>query len=161
MLAKQPSEVMVPPAPKPGKKILLEKMPGWKKLPFRYKSSFKNIFRNKTYLSLMIICSGFTTALIFLGLSLLDIVSTLDTGSNLIKTIQPILIFVVIIAVVFAVLIIYSLTRLNIETRRREIATLMVLGYTSRETIGYILRELFIVCVASIIIGMGLGVFIL
>jgi len=161
MLQKQPSEIMLPPAPKPGKKILLEKMPGWKKLSFKYKSSFKNIFRNKTYLSLMVICSGFTTALIFLGLALLDIISTVDTGSNLIKSIQPLLIFVVIIAVVFAVLIIYSLTRLNIETRRREIATLMVLGYTNRETIGYILRELFIVCIISIIFGMCVGVLIL
>jgi len=161
MLKKQPSEIMLPPAPKPGKKILLEKMPGWKKLSFKYKSSFKNIFRNKTYLSLMVICCGFTTALIFLGLSLLDIISTNDVGGNLIKSIQPLLIFVVVIAVVFAILIIYSLTRLNIEIRRREIATLMVLGYTNIETIGYILRELFIVCVIAIIFGMGMGILIL
>ena len=47
-LKEKPSTLMLGKAPKPGKKILLERIPFiWNHLKFKYKSMFKNIFRYK------------------------------------------------------------------------------------------------------------------
>ncbi len=70
-----------------------------------------------------------------------------------------ILVIIVILAAgALAIIVIYNLTNLNIDERRKEIATLKVLGYTDKETAGYIYREIFILTALGVVIGLGLGV---
>lgn len=52
-LREQPAQLLVPRAPKPGKRILLERVGFvWNRLSFKYKSSIRNIFRYKKHLVL-------------------------------------------------------------------------------------------------------------
>ena len=55
-------------------------------------------------------------------------------------------------------MVIYTLTNISISERRREIATLMVLGYNDREVTGYIYRELYINSIIGIVFGYPVGV---
>ena len=66
--------------------------------------------------------------------------------------------FVVIIAsAALCILVIYNLTDMNISERRREIATLKVLGYQQSEVQGYIFREVMIMSVMGALLGLPVG----
>ena len=66
-------------SPKPGKKIVLEKIPFfWKRISFKYKSMFRNIFRYKKNLISMIVGVGGCTALLLTGFGLKDSISVLS-----------------------------------------------------------------------------------
>lgn len=71
-----------------------------------------------------------------------------------------VIILIVCVAGLLAVLVLYNLTSINISERRREIATLKVLGFTDGETNSYIYREVFILTLLSIVVGLILGVFL-
>jgi putative ABC transport system permease protein len=71
-----------------------------------------------------------------------------------------IIILIVCVAGILAVLVLYNLTSINISERRREIATLKVLGFTDGETNSYIYREAFILTLLSIGVGLVLGIFL-
>jgi putative ABC transport system permease protein len=71
--------------------------------------------------------------------------------------------FVVSVAVIafsamLCALVIYNLTNINVSERRREIATLMVLGYKDNEVAGYIFREIYIMSFIGAILGIPCGV---
>lgn len=66
---------------KPGKKILLEKIPFiWDKMKFKYKSMFRNIFRFKKNLWMMILGVGGCSAILLTGFGLDDSLSVLTTN---------------------------------------------------------------------------------
>ncbi|WP_025724831.1 ABC transporter permease [Acholeplasma granularum] len=68
VLKERTSELLKQKSPKPGKKILLEYIPFiWNKLKFKYKSTFRNIFRQKRNLFLMLIGISGSTALLLAG----------------------------------------------------------------------------------------------
>lgn len=71
-----------------------------------------------------------------------------------------IIILIVCVAGILAILVLYNLTSINISERRREIATLKVLGFTDGETNSYIYREAFILTLISIGVGLVLGIFL-
>ena len=64
---------------------------------------------------------------------------------------------VILFAAALCVLVVYNLTNMNIGERKREIATLKVLGYRAGEVAGYIYREVFIMALFGIILGIPLG----
>lgn len=58
-LKERPCALLLPKAPKPGKRILLERIPFlWKKTKFKYKNTLRNIFRYKKNLIMMMIGVG-------------------------------------------------------------------------------------------------------
>lgn len=68
-----PAELMRPKAPKPGKRILLERMPFiWNRLSFITKVSLRNIFRYKARFFMTVIGIAGCTALILAGFGLHD-----------------------------------------------------------------------------------------
>ena len=71
------------------------------------------------------------------------------------------LLILAIVVVVFAglltALVVYTLTNINISERNREIATLMVLGYHDKEVCGYIYREVYIMSILGVILGVPCG----
>lgn len=72
-LMEKPNALLVPKAPKAGRRILLERIGViWKKLKFKYKSSIRNIFRFKRNLIMMIVGVGGCTGLMIVGLGLRD-----------------------------------------------------------------------------------------
>ncbi len=72
-LSEKPNALLVPKAPKAGKRIVLERIGFfWKRLKFKHKSSIRNIFRFKRNLIMMIVGIGGCTALMLVGLGLRD-----------------------------------------------------------------------------------------
>ena len=127
-LGAQPAELLRPRAPKAGKMIFLEHIPFlWKRLAFRYKSSLRNVFRYKGHLLMTVISVAGSTALVFAGFSLRNIADRLVATSG---------------AAIADTLIPISLR---------------VLGYRGREAAGYIYREVLIMAVMGICIGIPLG----
>lgn len=160
-LGAQPAELLRPRAPKAGKMIFLEHIPFlWKRLAFRYKSSLRNVFRYKGHLLMTVISVAGSTALVFAGFSLRNIADRLaaTSGAAIADTLVPISLLVIVFALLLCAFVVYNLTNMDISERVREIATLRVLGYRGREAAGYIYREVLIMAVMGICIGIPLGV---
>ncbi len=68
-----------------------------------------------------------------------------------------VILILVVCAGALAAIVLYNLTNINIEERRREIATLRVLGYTKREVAGYIYRESIILTIVGALVGLLMG----
>lgn len=73
------------------------------------------------------------------------------------ESMNSIIVVLVLSASALAIIIYYNLTIINIHTRKREIATLKVLGYQEVEVSGYVFREMFIISIFAIILGLLLG----
>ena len=82
---------------------------------------------------------------------------TLDTFSGLSSTMGLVIAVLVISAGALAAIVLYNLTNINIDERRREIATLRVLGYKRYEVAGYIYRESAILTIVGTLLGLLLG----
>lgn len=75
-LKSTPNELMRPKAPKPGKRVLLEKIPFiWNKLNFTQKVTIRNMFRYKKKFLMTVIGIMGCTALIITGFGLKDSIS--------------------------------------------------------------------------------------
>ena len=151
-----PANLLRPKPPAKGGKILLERTgPIWRGLPFRYKSSLRNIFRYRVRLFMTIFSMLFSTALVYAAIALSFVLAAYNP--HLDTLIRPISALLASAAVTLCVLVIYNITNINIEERRREIATLKVLGYRSLEVTGYIFREIFILGIMGIMLGLPAG----
>ena len=75
-LAETPASLMRPPAPKEGRRILLERMPFlWKHLNFTWKSSLRNLFRYKKRLFMTVFGIAGSMALMLVGYGIRDSIS--------------------------------------------------------------------------------------
>ena len=167
-LRQQPASLLLPKSPKAGKKVFLEKIkPVWSRMSFKYKSTVRNLSRYKKNFAMTVISVAGSSALIFIGFALMDVCSNLDNdGGSIIyvgigNAITPIAVMVIIFAIALAAVVIYNLINMNISERTREIATLKVLGYKPMEVAGYIYREIFIMAVIGVVIGIPVGVFLI
>lgn len=158
---KVPASLFQEEAPKPGKTIWLEKIKFiWKPLPFRFKSSLRNIFRQWRNSLLTAVSIMLSTTLIFFGFALWDASNAMKSDSiysNIASSMGLISTAIVILALALGITVIYSLTNMNIEDRHRELATLKVLGYHSRECSMYTFREIIIISVFSSLIALPLS----
>ncbi|MCD8204991.1 MAG: ABC transporter permease [Clostridia bacterium] len=77
---------------------------------------------------------------------------------GLISILSYLRLILIICAALLAAVVLYNLTNINIEERKKEIATLKVLGYMRPEVAGYVYRESAVLVVAGAILGLGLGV---
>ena len=82
---------------------------------------------------------------------------TLETFRGLSSTMGLVIAVLVISAGALAAIVLYNLTNINIDERKKEIATLRVLGYKKYEVAGYIYRESAILTVAGTLFGLLLG----
>lgn len=72
-LSETPASLMRPPAPKQGKRVLMERIPIlWDRLNFTWKSTFRNLFRYKKRFLMTIFGIGGCMALILVGYGLQD-----------------------------------------------------------------------------------------
>ncbi len=152
----KPATLLAPKMAKSGKKVFLEKIGFiWNRLSFRYKSTIRNVFLFKGRFFMTVISVIGSTVLVFAGLGLYDCSSNIENGSSLITISLALLVF----SAVLCALVVYNLTNINIGERKREIATLMVLGYNDKEVSGYIFREIYIMGVIGALIGILFGHF--
>lgn len=85
---------------------------------------------------------------------------TIDSYRTMLTSVDMIVVVLVVSAAALAFIVLYNLTNINITERRREIASLKVLGFTKREVYAYIFREIILLSILGTLFGLVLGTFL-
>lgn len=160
MVREKPADLLRAKPPKAGRKVFLERIPIlWNRLSFKYKSTMRNVLRYHYRFSMTVISVACSMGIALAGLALLDLCLFHEGfGSAALIGLAAV---IVIFAGLLTMVVIYTLTNINISERNREIATLMVLGYYDREVAGYIYREVYINTTVGILFGFPMGIFLI
>lgn len=84
----------------------------------------------------------------------------MEQVSNMMSSLDYIVLLVVFCAGALAFIVIYNLTNINITERIREIATIKVLGFYPGETASYVFRENIVLTAIGAAAGLVMGVFL-
>ncbi len=82
---------------------------------------------------------------------------SMDMFSDMLDSLDLIIFVIICCAGALAFIVLYNLTNINISERIREIATLKVLGFYTKETNAYVFRENTILTMIGALFGLGLG----
>ncbi len=85
---------------------------------------------------------------------------TMERISTMMKSLDVIVLVVILCAGGLAFIVLYNLTNINITERVREIATVKVLGFYKKETASYVFRENILLTAMGALLGLGLGHFL-
>lgn len=77
-----------------------------------------------------------------------------------VKSLNTVVGLLIVSAGVLAFVVIYNLTNINITERRRELATIKLLGFYDNELANYIYRENMILTTLGCLVGIFLGIFL-
>jgi putative ABC transport system permease protein len=77
-----------------------------------------------------------------------------DQVGAMLKALDLVVITVVVCAGLLAVIALYNLTNISITERTREIATIKVLGFNSRETAAYVFKENLLLSAMGAVVGL-------
>ena len=77
---------------------------------------------------------------------------------TIVKSLDKIMLVLIILAVLLAIVILYNLTNINVAERIRELCTIKVLGFYDKETTMYIYRETVILSAIGIVVGWLIGI---
>lgn len=92
------------------------------------------------------------------GVALVTFLSTTeDTVLDMFASMNGIIMVLIVCAGILAFIVLYNLNNVNIEERKRELATLKVLGFYDGEVSGYIYRENIIITFMGIALGFIFG----
>lgn len=94
---------------------------------------------------------------------ILGIAYSSDTMGRFVDTIgslKSIVIVLIVSAGLLAFIVMYNLVNINVNERKRELATIKVLGFYDREVSSYIYRENNMAVLFGIILGLILGIFL-
>ncbi len=81
--------------------------------------------------------------------------------NTMLDALDMVVVTIVICAGLLAVIVLYNLTNINITERIREIATIKVLGFNSKETSAYVFKENILLSVMGAALGLLGGKFLL
>ena len=97
-----------------------------------------------------------------MDLSAINSVTMNSTTEKQISSVMNSLLFIVVILIVaaglLAFVVLYNLNNINITERRRELATLKVLGFYNKELAFYVYRENIVLTIFGVIFGIVLGI---
>lgn len=94
------------------------------------------------------------------GISTVSFIDDFSTKFyDMIKSLNYVTVILIVLAAVLAFVVLYNLTNINITERKKELATIKVLGFFDREVSSYIFRETIVLTLLGCIIGLVLGVF--
>lgn len=86
-------------------------------------------------------------------------VSTIENAfSSTLDSLNLVVVILIIAAALLAIVVLYNLTNVNVAERRKELATLKVLGFHDRELTLYIYRENIFLTLFGILLGYVLGI---
>ena len=80
--------------------------------------------------------------------------------SNMIGSLDIIVIVLIVGAGLLAFVVLYNLNSINIEERKRELATIKLLGFNNKELSSYVFRENIILTIIGAAVGLILGVYL-
>jgi len=81
-----------------------------------------------------------------------------ESFSNTVKSIDSVVLVLIVSAALLALVVLCNLISINISERKKELATMKVLGFKKGELAAYIYREIAILCTFGIFAGMPFGV---
>lgn len=82
---------------------------------------------------------------------------TKETVNNMLQSLNSIVILLTVFSGLLAFVVLYNLSYINISERKREVASLKVLGFYNKEVDNYIIKENIIITILGIIIGILIG----
>lgn len=82
------------------------------------------------------------------------------SATNRLKSLNSVVVILIVLASMLSFVVLYNLSNININERKREIATLKVLGFYNNEVDNYITKENIILTLFGIILGLVLGYFL-
>lgn len=77
--------------------------------------------------------------------------------NDMLQALVLVIIVLIVTAALLAFVVLYNLNNVNITERRRELATLKVLGFYDTEVAAYVYHENIILTLIGIVVGVGLG----
>lgn len=83
-----------------------------------------------------------------------------DTFADSVKSIDYIIVVIVFCAIALAMIVLYNMANVIICERKKELATLKVLGFYEREAKAYIFREINILSAIGMLIGVPIGIWL-
>lgn len=83
--------------------------------------------------------------------------SLIEIITNMLNSLDEVVLILIVLAASLSFVVLYNLSNINIMERKREIATLKVLGFYNKEVDSYITKENIILTIIGIIIGLGFG----
>ncbi len=81
-------------------------------------------------------------------------------ATNRLKSLNSVVVILIVLASMLSFVVLYNLSNININERKREIATLKVLGFYNNEVDNYITKENIILTIIGIVLGLVLGYFL-
>lgn len=84
----------------------------------------------------------------------------MESVDNMLKSLDKVVVILIILAALLSFVVLYNLSNININERKREIATLKVLGFYDNEVDIYVTRENIIFTIIGILLGLFLGTFL-
>ncbi len=89
--------------------------------------------------------------------SVSDFSGMISTFDNMFGSLNIIIVVIILVAGSLSLVVIMNLTEVNISERIREIATLKVLGFNNGEVYSYVFKEVFILSLIGMIVGLPFG----
>lgn len=89
--------------------------------------------------------------------AILNTKSAYDSMDALMENLNLVMTVITLMSAILAMVVLYNITSINIGERRRELATVKVLGFYPREVTAYIYREIFTLTILGIFVGYILG----
>ncbi|MCL2487265.1 MAG: FtsX-like permease family protein [Oscillospiraceae bacterium] len=83
-----------------------------------------------------------------------------ESFNDMLGSLDAVVLVLIVSAAALALIVLFSLTNINIEERRQEMAALKVLGFHDGETAMYLYRENIILTLIGIACGLVLGIFL-
>ena len=88
---------------------------------------------------------------------ILNVDNTRENINTMLQPLDSVVLILFAFSAVLSFVVLYNLSYINISERKREIASLKVLGFYNREVDNYIIKENFIITILGILLGMILG----
>ena len=92
--------------------------------------------------------------------SVTNMYETKDSTSRMTNGMEVVIVVLIVSAGALAFVVLYNLNNINISERKRELATIKVLGFYDMETAEYVYRENIILTIIGILLGVVLGFFL-
>jgi len=111
-----------------------------------------NVKDQSMFISLLMQIDGVSTAT--------TVASEKEVVDNMTKDLNSVVVIIIVAAALLAFIVLYNLNNININERRRELATIKLLGFYNKELAAYIYREnIWLTCI-GVALGIAGGIFL-
>lgn len=93
-------------------------------------------------------------------MSIVSVDSTMSIIDDMLRSLNSVVVILIFLSGALSFVVLYNLSYINISERKREIATLKVLGFTDKEVDNYITKETIILTLLGIVLGLVVGIFL-